>query len=649
MSRTLVALVLVCTAPFTAAAVDVEAARLAIRTKQFEQAVKLLEKDVRQGSTEAQYLLGLAFWNGVGVSPDRDVARGSLRQAALAGHAAAAHALAALLAGGTPAERAEAPAWISRAADGGYAPAIALRDAHGLPLDDARTAAGRASDLRIEIARVAARNDDLPLLEAVGPAELTTRRDVFGRTLLFDAAAAGASAVTQRLLAAGAAIDVADEYGVTPLMLAAERADAAITRLLLGAGARVDAADRAGRTALFRAAAANRAEQIVALRSAGAAIDHPDLRGWTAFDLALQRNAPAALEALRAAGAHATQIAPVLRGAAGIDTSRPGLLYRGWPPLSIAAARDQAGEVRRRVAEGADLQSVTPHGAAPLQVAVESRSREAFRALLELGADPRRKALDGVDAIERVVRAGDTSMFAALLAAGVRINERDGAQLLAAAVSRSDAAMTRALLASGVPAAATDGSGKTALMHAARVADLDLVKLLLDRGAAVDDIDGEGRSALWYASAAGSGPVVKVLLAVRAEPDGADREGNGHRETPLLAAIRAGSPPAVMQLLEAGAAVDSRGGDSESPLRIAAGAGQARIVALLLERRPQLDAVDAFGDTALMAAARKGDLDVCVRLLGAGANPRLRNRERATAADLAEARGFAALAQRLRS
>jgi ankyrin repeat protein len=154
---------------------------------------------------------------------------------------------------------------------------------------------------------------------------------------------------------------------------------------------------------------------------------------------------------------------------------------------------------------------------------------------------------------------------------------------------------------------------------------------------------------LWYAAAAGSVPVVDVLLAVRAKPEGADRDGNDPGERPLLAAIRAGSDAVVLRLLAAGAAVDARSANQQAPLRVAADAGQTRIVALLLERRPQVDAVDAFGDTALMAAARIGDLDICLRLLQAGANPRLRNRERATAADLAEARGFAILAQRLRS
>ena len=127
-------------------------------------------------------------------------------------------------------------------------------------------------------------------------------------------------------------------------------------------------------------------------------------------------------------------------------------------------------------------------------------------------------------------------------------------------------------------------------------------------------------------------------------PDGADRDG----ETPLLAAIRAGSEPVVSRLLR-GAAPMLAARIEKQPLRVAAESGQAKIVALLLDRKPPLDATDAFGDTALMAAARNGDAATCVSLLSAGANPRLRNRDRATAAELAEARGFTKLAERLRA
>ena len=76
----------------------VEDARLAIRTRQYAQAVTLLQRQSRAGSPEADYLLGLAAWNGLGMNADRVAARASLERAAGRDHARAQFALAALLA-----------------------------------------------------------------------------------------------------------------------------------------------------------------------------------------------------------------------------------------------------------------------------------------------------------------------------------------------------------------------------------------------------------------------------------------------------------------------------------------------------------------------------------------------------------------------
>ena len=625
---------------------EVEAARLAIRTKQFSEAVQILQRNARGGSLDAQYLLGLALWNGVGVNADREAARASLLRAANGGHAAAAYALAALLGNGTVAERKEAATWLARAASAGYAPAVSLQSTHSFALADARAAPGHDVDLRFEIARVAARHDDTAMLSAAGVRELAGRRGDFGRTLLFEAAAAGAIGATKLLLDSGAAVELADEYGQTPLMLATQQSNVAVTRLLLGAGARASTADKVGRTALFRAAAANLPDQIAALLAAGAGIGQADERGWTAFDLAQQRDSTAALEALRAAGGHASgALLAAPRGAAGIDATRPGALYQGWPPLAIAAARNDAADIRRRKAAGANLEATTPQGDSPLTIAIDSHSDDAVRTLLELGANPRRKGGDGLDAIEHVVRAGDAGLLADFARRGVKLDDgAQGVKLLGIAVRRGDAAMTRALLAAGISATATDATRMTPLMHAASLGDVEMIKLLLEGGAVPTSVDARGRSALWCAAAAGNSAAVGVLLAARAAPDAPDRDGT----TPLLAAIRAKSPTAVERLLAAGAAVDPREPGRDPPLRVAAETGSAEVFSQLLARKPQLDATDVFGDTALMTAARNGDESLSVKLLAAGANPGLRNRERATAAELAEARGFAALAQRLR-
>ena len=67
----------------------------------------------------------------------------------------------------------------------------------------------------------------------------------------------------------------------------------------------------------------------------------------------------------------------------------------------------------------------------------------------------------------------------------------------------------------------------------------------------------------------------------------------------------------------------------------------------LLARHVDVDAQNSFGDTALIIASRNGDGALVRKLLDAGASARLRNKDRKSAADVAAARSFAAIAQLL--
>ena len=116
------------------AANDIEAARLAIRTKQFAAAVRSLEPLATGGTAEAQYLLGLAQQAGLGTAEDSAAAERSLRAAAGQQHAAAAYALAGLLATRDPPQRAEAMEWVERAAALGYPAATESQRTDTLPL-----------------------------------------------------------------------------------------------------------------------------------------------------------------------------------------------------------------------------------------------------------------------------------------------------------------------------------------------------------------------------------------------------------------------------------------------------------------------------------------------------------------------------------
>ena len=61
-----------------------------------------------------------------------------------------------------------------------------------------------------------------------------------------------------------------------------------------------------------------------------------------------------------------------------------------------------------------------------------------------------------------------------------------------------------------------------------------------------------------------------------------------------------------------------------------------------------VDAQNEFGDTALIIASRNGSVALVQQLLRAGASTRLRNKNRASAADVAQARAFPAVAALLK-
>ena len=68
----------------------------------------------------------------------------------------------------------------------------------------------------------------------------------------------------------------------------------------------------------------------------------------------------------------------------------------------------------------------------------------------------------------------------------------------------------------------------------------------------------------------------------------------------------------------------------------------------MLARHANQDAQNEFGDTALIIATRNGNSALVRRLLSAGASTRLRNKDRLSAADVATARSFPAIADLLK-
>lgn len=164
---------------------------------------------------------------------------------------------------------------------------------------------------------------------------------------------------------------------------------------------------------------------------------------------------------------------------------------------------------------------------------------------------------------------------------------------------------------------------------------------LLRRGFDVNSASESGQTPLFLALRSGSHQAVAALLSA---PDLKVDQANQANETALMMAALRGHLDWCKRLVERGATVNREGW---TPLHYAATGPNPQVTAFLLERGAQVDAPSPNGTTPLMMAARYGHEDSVQILLGAKADPRLRNQKELSAADFAREAGREALASRL--
>lgn len=168
-----------------------------------------------------------------------------------------------------------------------------------------------------------------------------------------------------------------------------------------------------------------------------------------------------------------------------------------------------------------------------------------------------------------------------------------------------------------------------------------VITQLLGRGFDVNSPSESGQTALFLALRGGAHQAVAALLSA---PDLKVDQVNEANETALMMAALRGHLTWCKRLVERGAAVNRAGW---TPLHYAATGPEPQVVSFLLASGAKVDAASPNGTTPLMMAARYGQEDSVQLLLGARADPRLRNQKDLSAADFARDAGRQALASRL--
>jgi ankyrin repeat protein len=206
------------------------------------------------------------------------------------------------------------------------------------------------------------------------------------------------------------------------------------------------------------------------------------------------------------------------------------------------------------------------------------------------------------------------------------------------AIKKGDAAAVKNLVATDASALASSEESASPVLTAAYHGQNEIAEYIASR----KQLD------VFEAAVAGRAERLEELLAKNSDLTRQTTDG----WTPLHLAAFFGRTDAARRLMEAGADLKAISGNTtaNTPLHAAiAGRGDEELVLRLLVAGADAGLATAEGHTPLHIAASRGNQRICDLLLQYGATPSARMKDGKTAADIAAERGHAALADYLRT
>jgi ankyrin repeat protein len=457
----------------------------------------------------------------------------------------------------------------------------------GLMLSIACAALAAETPDIVEAARDGDRNTVLALLERDGGASAASAD---GTTALHWAVRFNDVALADRLLAAGADATAANRYGVTPLYLAALNGSAAMLEPLLDAGADANEVGNEGETVLMTVAQTGVVDAADVLLAHGADVNaRESWHGQTALMWAAAEGHPEMLRRLVAAGAEIDAVSDVKQWERQTsDEPRAKWLPPGGFTALLYAAREGCTACVPVLAEaGANLDQTTAEDISGVVLALINGHYDTAMALLEAGTDPNLYDYTGRGALYAAADF-NTMPMSNRPAPNVLPNEHSALDVMRLALDKGadvNAELERQAPYRSKIDRGNDtvlGTGTTALLRAAKSADVPAIELLLEHGADASLTTRNGVNALMIAAGVGTAEqdttgrfkteddivrTIDILIDQGLDINAADNQGR----TALHGAALLGFDEVVAALAERGADLRAEDRDGHTPLDTAMG------------------------------------------------------------------------------
>jgi ankyrin repeat protein len=249
--------------------------------------------------------------------------------------------------------------------------------------------------------------------------------------------------------------------------------------------------------------------------------------------------------------------------------------------LFYAAIKGDAGQVQQLLEKGVRLDAKNPiDNSTALMMAAEKGHDEVVMLLLDNGADISMINNFGGTALLGALSNGHADLAQLLIKRGADVNSKHSGTnitVLMMAAAQGSSRVVSDLLKEGADVNVEDMWGYTALVHAAARGYDEIVKLLINEGRWTNKKESFGK-ALAVAVGQGRTEIAKLLIE-----EGADlnEKTAGYEFTPLMIAANRGNTEIVRALIDKGADVNAKSTNGLTALQLAEKQGHIEIVRLL--------------------------------------------------------------------